>query len=82
MAKTRKNAVTPARHSRRDRDGTSAPMRIAKNARPLPRFDQNALSLYARGTSVHVLCPESSVQGAAVLRSAGGCLDAGKTNGA
>ena len=36
----------------RDRDGTFAPVLIPKNARRLPRFDQNVLSLYARGMSV------------------------------
>ncbi|HUF66409.1 MAG TPA: IS256 family transposase [Gemmatimonadaceae bacterium] len=36
----------------RDRVGTFAPQLIPKNARRLPRFDQNVLSLYARGMSV------------------------------
>lgn len=36
----------------RDRDGSFAPVLIPKNARRLPRFDQNVLSLYARGMSV------------------------------
>jgi len=36
----------------RDRDGTFEPVLIPKNARRLPRFDQNVLSLYARGMSV------------------------------
>ena len=36
----------------RDRQGTFAPQLIPKNARRLPRFDQNVLSLYARGMSV------------------------------
>ena len=36
----------------RDRDGTFAPQLIPKHARRLPRFDQNVLSLYARGMSV------------------------------
>ena len=36
----------------RDRDGTFAPVLVPKNARRLPRFDQNVLSLYARGMSV------------------------------
>lgn len=36
----------------RDRAGTFAPQLIPKNARRLPRFDQNVLSLYARGMSV------------------------------
>jgi putative transposase len=36
----------------RDRDGTFAPVLIPKNARRLPRFDANVLSLYARGMTV------------------------------
>ncbi len=36
----------------RDRDGTFEPVLVPKNARRLPRFDQNVLSLYARGMSV------------------------------
>jgi len=36
----------------RDRAGTFEPLLIPKNARRLPRFDQNVLSLYARGMSV------------------------------
>lgn len=36
----------------RDRDGTFEPVLIPKNARRLPRFDQNVLSLYARGMTV------------------------------
>lgn len=36
----------------RDRAGTFEPVLIPKNARRLPRFDQNVLSLYARGMSV------------------------------
>jgi len=36
----------------RDRDGTFAPVLVPKNARRLPRFDQNVISLYARGMSV------------------------------
>src|SRR5688500_6602417 len=36
----------------RDRDGTFAPVLVPKNARRLPRFDQNVLSLYARGLTV------------------------------
>ena len=36
----------------RDRAGTFAPQLVPKNARRLPRFDQNVLSLYARGMSV------------------------------
>jgi transposase-like protein len=36
----------------RDRDGSFAPVLVPKNARRLPRFDQNVLSLYARGMSV------------------------------
>lgn len=36
----------------RDRAGTFAPQLIPKNARRLPRFDQNVLSLYARGMTV------------------------------
>lgn len=36
----------------RDRDGTFTPILIPKHARRLPRFDQNVLSLYARGMSV------------------------------
>ena len=36
----------------RDRAGTFAPLLVPKNARRLPRFDQNVLSLYARGMSV------------------------------
>ena len=36
----------------RDRAGTFEPRFIPKNARRLPRFDQNVLSLYARGMTV------------------------------
>lgn len=36
----------------RDRAGTFAPQLVPKNARRLPKFDQNVLSLYARGMSV------------------------------
>jgi len=36
----------------RDRDGTFEPVLVPKNARRLPRFDANVLSLYARGMSV------------------------------
>jgi transposase-like protein len=36
----------------RDRAGTFAPVLVPKNARRLPRFDQNVLSLYARGLTV------------------------------
>lgn len=36
----------------RDRAGTFSPQLIPKNARRLPRFDQNVLSLYARGMTV------------------------------
>jgi putative transposase len=36
----------------RDRAGTFEPQLIPKTARRLPRFDQNVLSLYARGMSV------------------------------
>lgn len=36
----------------RDRDGTFEPQLIPKHARRLPRFDQNVLSLYARGMTV------------------------------
>jgi transposase-like protein len=36
----------------RDRDGTFEPVLIPKNARRLPKFDQNVLSLYARGLTV------------------------------
>lgn len=36
----------------RDRAGTFEPQLVPKNARRLPRFDQNVLSLYARGMSV------------------------------
>ena len=36
----------------RDRAGTFEPLLIPKNARRLPRFDQNVISLYARGMSV------------------------------
>jgi len=36
----------------RDRAGTFAPQLVPKNARRLPRFDQNVISLYARGMSV------------------------------
>lgn len=36
----------------RDRDGTFAPQLIPKHVRRLPRFDDNVLSLYARGMSV------------------------------
>jgi putative transposase len=36
----------------RDRAGTFEPRLVPKNARRLPRFDQNVLSLYARGVSV------------------------------
>ena len=37
----------------RDRAGTFEPQLLHKNARRLPRFDQNVLSLYARGMSMH-----------------------------
>src|SRR5215475_11041611 len=36
----------------RDRAGTFEPQLIPKHARRLPRFDQNVLSLYARGMTV------------------------------
>jgi len=36
----------------RDRAGTFEPQLVPKNARRLPRFDRNVLSLYARGMSV------------------------------
>ena len=36
----------------RDRAGTFEPRLVPKHARRLPRFDQNVLSLYARGLSV------------------------------
>jgi transposase-like protein len=36
----------------RDRDGTFAPQLVPKGVRRLPRFDQNVLSLYARGMTV------------------------------
>src|SRR6476660_2511439 len=36
----------------RDRAGTFTPQLVPKNARRLPRFDQNVISLYARGLSV------------------------------
>lgn len=36
----------------RDRAGTFEPQLIPKNARRLPRFDQNVISLYARGMTV------------------------------
>lgn len=36
----------------RDRAGTFSPQLIPKNARRLPRFDKNVLSLYARGMTV------------------------------
>lgn len=36
----------------RDRTGTFEPQLVPKNARRLPRFDQNVISLYARGMSV------------------------------
>ncbi len=36
----------------RDRAGTFAPQLVPKGVRRLPRFDQNVLSLYARGMSV------------------------------
>ena len=36
----------------RDRAGTFEPQLVPKNARRLPRFDQNVLSLYARGMTV------------------------------
>ena len=36
----------------RDRAGTFAPQLIPKNARRLPRFGQNVLSLYARGMTI------------------------------
>jgi transposase-like protein len=36
----------------RDRAGTFEPVLVPKNARRLPRFDQNVLSLYARGLTV------------------------------
>jgi transposase-like protein len=36
----------------RDRAGTFEPQLVPKNARRLPRFDQNVISLYARGMSV------------------------------
>lgn len=36
----------------RDRDGTFSPQLVPKGVRRLPRFDQNVLSLYARGMTV------------------------------
>lgn len=36
----------------RDRAGTFEPVLVPKNARRLPKFDQNVLSLYARGLTV------------------------------
>jgi putative transposase len=36
----------------RDRDGTFEPVLIPKHERRLPRFDQNVISLYARGMTV------------------------------
>jgi len=36
----------------RDRDGSFTPQLVPKGVRRLPRFDQNVLSLYARGMSV------------------------------
>jgi len=36
----------------RDRAGTFSPQLIPKNARRLPRFDQNVISLYARGMTI------------------------------
>ncbi len=36
----------------RDRDGTFTPQFVPKGVRRLPRFDQNVLSLYARGMTV------------------------------
>jgi putative transposase len=36
----------------RDRAGTFEPQLVPKNARRLPRFDRNVISLYARGMSV------------------------------
>ena len=39
----------------RDRAGTFAPQLVPKNARRLPRFDQNVVSLYARGLSVRAI---------------------------
>jgi putative transposase len=36
----------------RDRNGTFEPQLVPKNARRLPKFDQNVLSLYARGLTV------------------------------
>src|SRR5258708_7883281 len=36
----------------RDRAGTFTPQLVPKNARRLPRFDQNVLSLYARGMTI------------------------------
>jgi putative transposase len=36
----------------RDRAGTFEPVLVPKNARRLPRFDRNVISLYARGMSV------------------------------
>lgn len=36
----------------RDRTGTFEPRLVPKNARRLPRFDQNVISLYARGMTV------------------------------
>lgn len=36
----------------RDRSGTFSPQLVPKNVRRLPRFDQNVLSLYARGITV------------------------------
>ena len=42
----------PARHPARSATGTFEPQLIPKNARRLPRFDQNVLSRYARGMTV------------------------------
>ena len=39
----------------RDRAGTFEPQLVPKNARRLPRFDQNVVSLYARGMSVRAI---------------------------
>lgn len=36
----------------RDRDGTFEPQLVPKNARRLPRFDQQVLALYARGMTI------------------------------
>jgi putative transposase len=36
----------------RDRDGSFTPLLVPKGVRRLPRFDQNVLSLYARGMTV------------------------------